>query len=155
MHIDGPAGAGTGKGGSIGEPGYHSVIETNVLAAGGALVIDFDIPVTSGDEFRIIEFGFGGAYFDDFTSVTAVDLPDGLTIDGEFVPEGKGVRAYYVIRVTCVGDLDGSGATDFNDLVNLLAAWGPCVDCSADLDGNGDVDFNDLVTLLAAWGTCP
>jgi len=44
------------------------------------------------------------------------------------------------------------------DLLALLAAWGPCDgsgDCPADLDGNGSVDTSDLLALLSAWGPCP
>jgi hypothetical protein len=58
---------------------------------------------------------------------------------------------------TCTGDADGNFEVDFNDLVLLLAAWGPCPgqeDCHADFDDNGQVDFNDLVLLLAGWGPC-
>jgi subtilisin family serine protease len=55
----------------------------------------------------------------------------------------------------CLADVDGSGAVDVADLVDLLAAWGTCPDCPEDLDGNGAVDVADLVALLAGWGPCP
>ncbi len=29
-----------------------------------------------------------------------------------------------------------------------------CVDCPADLDGSGTVDFEDLLIVLDAWGPC-
>ena len=49
-------------------------------------------------------------------------------------------------------DLDGDGVVGFQDLVALLALWGPCADpCPADLNGDGDVGFSDLTQLLAAW----
>ena len=49
-------------------------------------------------------------------------------------------------------DLDASGSVDFNDLLLLLAAWGPCGNpCPEDLSGNGSVDFADLLLVLAAW----
>ena len=51
----------------------------------------------------------------------------------------------------CPGDIDGDGMTGFSDLLELLAAWGPCPGCAADIDGNGDVEFADLLTLLADW----
>ena len=56
----------------------------------------------------------------------------------------------------CDTDLDMNGATEFQDVVTLLAAWGPCPGgCAADIDGNEDVGFSDLVSVLAAFGGCP
>ncbi len=57
----------------------------------------------------------------------------------------------------CPADLDNSGDVGFNDLISMLAAWGPCPEseCPADLDASGDVGFADLVTLLSLWGVCP
>ena len=50
------------------------------------------------------------------------------------------------------GDLDGDGSVGVNDLLILLANWGPCEgDCPADLDGDGVVGFSDLIILLANW----
>lgn len=54
----------------------------------------------------------------------------------------------------CPADLDASGDVGFDDLVELLSAWGPCPGCPADLDASGDVGFDDLVELLSAWGDC-
>lgn len=59
----------------------------------------------------------------------------------------------------CPTDLDGSGDTGFNDLLQLLSGWGACPGggdpCPADFDGTGEVGFNDLLTLLSAYGPCP
>ncbi|MBT8485913.1 MAG: hypothetical protein KJO43_10060, partial [Phycisphaerae bacterium] len=55
----------------------------------------------------------------------------------------------------CPADFDGSSDVGFNDLLSLLAAWGPCGGCPQDLDGSGDVGFVDLLSLLSAWGPCP
>ncbi len=51
------------------------------------------------------------------------------------------------------GDLDGDHSVGVNDLLALLAAWGPCggTCCLADLDGNGLVGLDDLVMLLEGW----
>ena len=65
---------------------------------------------------------------------------------------GSILRVEAVTPTGSVYDLDCSGSVDFNDLVSLLSAWGPCGACPADFDGNGEVDFNDLVALLSAWG---
>ena len=53
------------------------------------------------------------------------------------------------------GDLDGDGSVGVNDLLILLASWGPCPDCKdcpADLDGSCSVGVADLLILLANWG---
>ncbi len=56
----------------------------------------------------------------------------------------------------CIGDTDGNGAIDVFDLLELLSAWGLCVDdcCLADLVVDGVIDVFDLLDLLAAWGAC-
>lgn len=53
------------------------------------------------------------------------------------------------------GDIDGDGSVGVNDLLILLANWGPCGDCNdcpADLDENCTVGVSDLLILLANWG---
>jgi hypothetical protein len=58
----------------------------------------------------------------------------------------------------CAADLDASGVVGFNDLLIMLAAWGPCPPgafCAPDLDFDGAVGFADLLVLLSAWGPCP
>lgn len=50
-----------------------------------------------------------------------------------------------------LGDLDGSGAVNVDDLLLLLGDWGQ-VHSSADFDGNGAVDVDDMLILLGGWG---
>ena len=53
-------------------------------------------------------------------------------------------------------DLNGDGVVNSNDLLILLAFWGPCPDpptaCTPDLDFDGVVGVSDLLILLADWG---
>jgi hypothetical protein len=59
--------------------------------------------------------------------------------------------------IATAGDLDGDGAVGVTDLLDLLAAWGPCDncdDCPADLGDDCNVGIADLLVLLAAWGAC-
>ncbi len=52
-------------------------------------------------------------------------------------------------------DLNDDGSVGIQDLLVLLAAWGPCPaegPCPADLDCDGLVAVPDLLALLAGWG---
>lgn len=59
----------------------------------------------------------------------------------------------------CAADFDDNGDVGISDLLQLLAAWGPCPDppaaCDEDIDEDGDVGLSDLLILLASWGPCP
>ncbi|MHC5024792.1 MAG: dockerin type I domain-containing protein [Planctomycetota bacterium] len=76
------------------------------------------------------------------------EIAAGVLIDsnGDGVPD---------ICESIPGDLNGDGVVDINDLLGLLAAWGPCpsppAECPADLNGDGVVDITDLLGLLANW----
>ena len=51
-------------------------------------------------------------------------------------------------------DLDHDGDVDPDDLLLLLAEWGPCPAeeaCDADFDDDGRVGFTDLLVILANW----
>lgn len=50
-----------------------------------------------------------------------------------------------------LGDLDCDGVVGFEDLLRLIARWGPCDSCGYDLDGDGTVSHSDLWTLLGQW----
>ena len=53
------------------------------------------------------------------------------------------------------GDVDDDGDVDINDLLDLLAAWGPCAKpcppCAADFNDDCIAGINDLLILLANW----
>src|SRR5210317_1195917 len=55
----------------------------------------------------------------------------------------------------CPADVDLNGSVDVNDLLEVLANWGPCAGCPADIDGDGQVAITDLLTVLGDWGPCP
>ena len=53
-----------------------------------------------------------------------------------------------------IGDTDGDGDVDFQDVLAVIAGWGPCPSegaCPGDVDDDGDVDVQDLVLVLANW----
>lgn len=50
------------------------------------------------------------------------------------------------------GDLNGDGVVEVNDLLILIAGWGPCSgECPADLSGDGVVNVSDILLLLSFW----
>ena len=67
---------------------------------------------------------------------------------------GDGTVCENACATNCAEDLDGSGAVDFPDLIQLLSAFGPCDGCPEDLNGSGAVEFDDLIALLSVWGNC-
>ncbi len=53
-----------------------------------------------------------------------------------------------------LGDANGDGFVDFNDILYVLANWGTCPSacCSADVNRNDLVDFADILLILANFG---
>ena len=67
----------------------------------------------------------------------------------------EGLFDSFDIKDICNADVDESGDIGFDDLLAVLAAWGPCdEDCPEDIDGSGTVGFDDLLLVLAGWGPC-
>lgn len=56
--------------------------------------------------------------------------------------------------IDILGDANGDGLVDFEDLNLVLSFWGQNVDpyLDGDLTGDGFVGFDDLNTVLGAWG---
>ncbi|MEE8154248.1 MAG: hypothetical protein V3T53_04735 [Phycisphaerales bacterium] len=80
-------------------------------------------------------------------------IPDECEIAAGTLPDknGNGIPDECEIP----GDLDGDGTVGANDLLILLASWGPCDDCDecpADLNGDCTVGAADLLILLVNWG---
>jgi len=77
------------------------------------------------------------------------------------------VRLDVTPKVDCPADLvppGGDNTIDVQDLLFVIAAWGPCADpgnCPADIVpvgppmGDDTVDVQDLLAVIAAWGACP
>ncbi len=47
--------------------------------------------------------------------------------------------------------MNGDGLVNIDDILLILAAWGPCDGCPEDVDGNNVVDFQDLLVVLKNW----
>jgi hypothetical protein len=48
-----------------------------------------------------------------------------------------------------IGDVNGDGFIDIDDLLLMLSQWGQCSGCAGDLDDNNVVDVDDLLLLLS------
>ncbi|MCH2132513.1 MAG: hypothetical protein MK116_02060 [Phycisphaerales bacterium] len=48
-------------------------------------------------------------------------------------------------------DATGDGVIDANDILAVLADWGPCPGCDADTNGDNVVDVNDILDVLECW----
>jgi len=97
----------------------------------------------------------------------AGEVPEALYVDTlEFVDGAStlnlnGINLYYgeligdrsqiIDLPAIVGDFNGDGIVDGDDLGTLLGQWGACPDCAADFNGDGVVDGDDLGTLLGNW----
>lgn len=108
----------------------QEIVDRSDWVAGNHLGFVIDGSPTAGDAWRCWRNFVSGA-------------PATLTIEWS-VPPGADACAI-------LGDLNGDGVVDGNDLGTLLGQWGPCPGCSADLNGDGVVNGGDLGTLLGAW----
>ncbi len=65
------------------------------------------------------------------------------------------VDAIRVFETGCpgglTGDATGDGVVDFQDILAVLGAWGPCGGCPEDLNDDGVVSFADLLVVLGNW----
>lgn len=83
--------------------------------------------------------------------VTADDSGSGSVIEAGF--DGIQVSRIVCEDTPCLGDLDGSGSVDVNDILLVLAAFGSA-DPSGDTNGDGIVDVNDILNVVGAYGPC-
>ncbi len=80
----------------------------------------------------------------------------GLRTEFLFFPDQLVSITSVFLVATLLGDLDHDRTVGIIDLLQLLAAWGPCDDpeaCPADLDDDGSVGVSDFTLLLSNWGT--
>jgi hypothetical protein len=58
-----------------------------------------------------------------------------------------------MLMPTCTGDVNGDGAVDVDDMLQVLSAWGQPGGL-ADVTRDGIVNIDDLLAVLIAWGGC-
>jgi Tol biopolymer transport system component len=66
------------------------------------------------------------------------------------------IFGYFWLGPIIVGDVNGDGAVNVDDLVAVILGWGDCPkppdECPADVDGSGTVDVDDLIMVILNWG---
>ena len=83
----------------------------------------------------------------------AVDPPDLISFSAGGTVRYTVTYDFDLVEPT-PGDVNGDGAVDVTDLLELLAAWGSCStcdDCTADLNDDCTVDVTDLLEMLSHW----
>ena len=95
----------------------------------------------------------GGTFIGDYLGLAA----GGNRIYPAYLDTHNGDGDIYtnIITIPVFADLDGNGTVDTNDLLILLASWGPCADCNdcpADLNDDCSVSTADLLLLFSNWG---
>lgn len=106
----------------------------------------------SGNSAEVSAGGVGifGGTLELAATTLCANEPDNLA--GEWIDLGGNEM---LPECTCGGDLDGSNDVGVDDLLIVVAAWGPCQgECLADINNDGVVSTDDILAMLAAWGPC-
>ena len=171
-----PDGGWIGPGGCGGDD-LSVLFDDNASEAAEDTCTQFDVPVISGNRrplellsgfYGVLASGVWHIEFHDASPVDAgtvstvcVTLDTSPDCNGNGVPDsddiaggdsadadGDGVPD----ECGCVGDLDGDGIVDVNDILVLIGQFGG--PGTGDFDGDGLVDADDLLTILGQWGPC-
>ncbi|MDG1837180.1 MAG: hypothetical protein P8I91_00070 [Phycisphaerales bacterium] len=76
---------------------------------------------------------------------------EGSALDGDGTPNGG---MAYIYRATCSGDIDGNGAIQPDDFIEVLAQWGETGVLPEDVVQDYEVGIYDLLTMLEYYGAC-
>ncbi len=100
-----------------------------------------------GDSWIIMN---GGLVTGGFSSINAPPLPDPLWKWGV---QNTGTQV--ILRITCLGDYNNDGTTDFFDYLDFVDAFS-ANDMAADFNGDGAIDFFDYLDYVDAYSAvCP
>lgn len=70
------------------------------------------------------------------------------------LPEQYGEGRTLEMELTDWGGRLDRVVTIDDDVLVIIASWGPCSGCAADVEGNGVVAVDDLLAVVAGWGLC-
>ena len=133
---------------------------------GDSIAVDW---ISDDDQFDVVNVDVelstdGGATWSTVASMTPDDgsftfpAPDVSTAqaivrvlarDGDGNVGGDESGTFEINGSSVPGDIDGDGHCNVNDILLLVASWGPCDGpCPADLDGSGEVGVDDVLLIL-------
>jgi len=151
---DGAAGDYFGE--SVGISGTTAIIGAQEDGDNGYLsgsVYVFDV-ATGNQLFKLLaDDGDTFDYFGKSVAISGTTAIVGAVGDAD---NGTDSGSAYIFGSVCLGDCDGSGTVDFNDLTAMQFVYGPANPGDpCDADESGTIDFNDLVEALFFFGPCP
>jgi hypothetical protein len=104
--------------------------------------------ITASDIEGSDGFGWAVATSDERILVGSIE---GLAVDGGGTPNGG---MAYIYSATCGGDIDGDGAIDSDDLIELITHWADTGVLPEDVVQDYEVGIFDLLVLLEYFGGC-
>jgi uncharacterized membrane protein len=134
--------------------GDGSVIVGETGSAGGnnaAFIWDAQHGMRDLRHVLINEYGLD---LDGWVLLRAADISaDGRTIVGS---GNLGSWIAHIGTPVAPGDVTGDGVVNIDDLLAVIAAWGPCpappATCAADVTVDGAVNIDDLLLVISSWG---
>jgi len=124
----------------------------------------FESPPDSGDFEFLIDDVLVFSSSEDGTTAPSEDRFNLVSFGDGATPSGNGadadwdfVRIWQVTEELLEGDANCDQLVDFEDILIILGAWGPCpetpcrTDCPGDLNGDRSVNFADILLVLAGW----
>lgn len=88
-----------------------------------------------------------------YTITANATLPGDIDLSNNVLPDGK-------VKMKMVGDVDGNGAVNMDDIYKLILAFlrdkdDPEWDPNLDMDGNGITNMKDIFLTIINFGSCP